>query len=134
MSVEADWVRVRVDPRGICDFIGQGVRQVASDDVQFQIRVGRDGLDGTAALFTGGTDVDVVAQTVALCLLRRFGDLQGLRRADLGDERACVIARMLTRGCSSAEVEAAVQTPLPLHPGAARVHADVVTDALLGSR
>ncbi|MEU1304672.1 MULTISPECIES: hypothetical protein [Streptomyces] len=288
MSVEVDWLRDRVDARSICEFIEQGVRRDASRDVQLAVKVGRGGLDETTALFTGGADIAVVAPIAALCLLRQFGDLQGLFalgvvprrgclvaaadaelplrtvadlaggtqcftvatpadddvslvgfavhralrlagvsagdvrfiyddepaacferfasgeadvvihdpmsdpgwagvaalrpvtylpwgdrvvhglavqgwlprtvpagqlpgldedvtaldcsdfavlcRADLDDELARLIARILTRGCRPAEVAAAVQTPLPLHPGAARAYADLVTDESLGSR
>ncbi|WP_314225307.1 hypothetical protein [Streptomyces zaehneri] len=55
-----------------------------------------------------------------------------LCRADLDDDITRLIAQMPTRGRSSAEAGAA--EPTPLHPGTTRVHADLVTDAPLGSR
>jgi TRAP-type uncharacterized transport system substrate-binding protein len=92
MSVKVDWLRDRVDARSICEFIEQGVGQDASNDVQLAVKVGRGGLDETTALFTGGADIAVVSPIAALCLLRQFGDLQGLSALGVVSRRGCLVA------------------------------------------
>ncbi|MFD4603034.1 hypothetical protein ACFWPQ_34040 [Streptomyces sp. NPDC058464] len=66
-------------------------------------------------------------------------DFAVLCRGDLDEELACRIARFLARGCTPAQAAARADTPLPLHPGAARAYAELVADGVvadvsLGSR
>ncbi|MFF5147964.1 hypothetical protein ACFY6U_51070 [Streptomyces sp. NPDC013157] len=80
------------DLRGISVHLRQEVRRLGPKGPRLRIRVGRGGLDETARLFSGETDIAVVTPAAAVRLLHQFGDLQGLVALGVVARRGGLIA------------------------------------------
>ena len=66
------------DLREVRDLLRQQVRRLGQKGGRVRIRAGHGGLDETAMLFSGETDIAVATPVAALRLLHQFGDLPGL--------------------------------------------------------